>query len=129
MARILVVEDTPANMKLMLLILATAGHSALQAATGRDAIAVALAEKPDLILMDVQLPDMDGLSAARELKALAATRHIPIVAVTAMAMRGDRERILAAGCDGYVEKPIDYRKLLDDIARRIQAGGADRTVP
>lgn len=123
MARILVVEDTPANMKLMLLILASAGHSTLQAFNGREALAFAQAQRPDLILMDVQLPDMDGLAATRALKALETTRDIPVLAVTAMAMKGDRERILAAGCDGYLEKPIDYRVLLEEVARRLQAGG------
>lgn len=126
MARILVVEDTPANMKLMVLILASAGHVPLQAVTARAAIDMARAEHPDLILMDVQLPDMDGLAATKMLKSSPDTREIPVVAVTALAMRGDRERVLEAGCDAYLEKPVDYRALLAQVAlhcRDPQAGG------
>lgn len=121
MASILVVEDTPANMKLMQVILASAGHTVLQAVTAQEAIAIARAELPDLILMDVQLPGMDGLAATRELKSTPATRGIAVVAVTAMAMKGDRERILNAGCDGYLEKPIDFRAVLEEVARLTQS--------
>lgn len=123
MARILVVEDTPANMKLMMLILGSAGHVALQAGTAQDALALAHHEHPDLILMDVQLPDMDGLEATRRLKASPQTRDIPVLAVTALAMKGDRERMLAAGCDGYMEKPVDYRALLAEVERYCRAQG------
>ncbi|HEY8609565.1 MAG TPA: response regulator [Noviherbaspirillum sp.] len=118
MASILVVEDTPASMKLMVLILASAGHTTLQAATAGDAIALAARMRPDLILMDMHLPDMDGMAATRAIKTDPATAAIPVVAVTAMAMKGDRERILAAGCDGYLEKPVDFRTLLAEVAAR-----------
>jgi two-component system, cell cycle response regulator DivK len=115
MARILIIEDSPANMKLAVLLLNSAGHSPLQAENARKGIAMAQAEKPDLILMDMQLPDMDGMEATGIIKATAETAHIPIVALTASAMKGDRERILAAGCDGYVEKPIDFKTFLAEI--------------
>lgn len=125
MARILIIEDTPANMKLLVLVLSSAGHAVLQATTARDGIAAAQRELPDLILMDMQLPDMDGVAATRELKASASTSAIPVMAVTASAMKGDRERLMDAGCDMYVEKPVDYKKLLAavDLACR-PAGGA-----
>ncbi|KRB66399.1 response regulator [Noviherbaspirillum sp. Root189] len=115
MARILIIEDSPANMKLAVLLLKSAGHSPLQAEDARKGIAMAQAEQPDLILMDMQLPDMDGMEATGVIKANPETAHIPIVALTASAMKGDRERILAAGCDGYIEKPIDFKTFLAEI--------------
>jgi len=116
MARILIIEDSPANMKLTVLLLNSAGHSPLQAEDARKGIAMAQAEQPDLILMDMQLPDMDGMEATGIIKAAAETAHIPIIALTASAMKGDRERILAAGCDGYIEKPIDFKTFLAEIS-------------
>src|SRR4051794_28533684 len=98
-ARVLVVEDTPANMKLVTMLLVKAGYDVLQARTAEDAIAIAREEALALILMDLHLPGMDGLQATRILKDDERTRAVPVVAVTAMAMRGDEERILAAGCD------------------------------
>jgi two-component system cell cycle response regulator DivK len=116
MARVLIVEDMPADMKLATIVLASAGHSTLQATTAEAALELAADEKPDLILMDVHLPGMDGLAATRLLKAGERTRHIPVIAVTASAMKGDRERMLAAGCDAYIDKPIDYGLLLASVA-------------
>ncbi|MFC7516897.1 response regulator [Herbaspirillum sp. GCM10030257] len=115
MARILIIEDSPANMKLSVLLLKSAGHSPLQAEDARKGIAMAQAEQPDLILMDMQLPDMDGMEATGVIKSTPETAHIPIVALTASAMKGDRERILAAGCDGYIEKPIDFKTFLAEV--------------
>jgi len=115
MARILIIEDTPANMKLAVVILSTAGHELIQAVTAREGLDAAKREKPDLILMDMQLPDIDGIEATRILKASSETAHIPVVALTASAMKGDRERMLQAGCDSYVEKPISYKDFLSEV--------------
>ncbi len=116
-ARILVVEDNPANMKLAALVLSRAGYEVLKAGNAADAIALAGGRQPALVLMDIQLPDMDGLEATRLLKADPVTRSIKVVALTALAMAGDEERIRAAGCDGYIAKPIDYKQFLAEVAR------------
>jgi len=123
-ARVLVVEDTPANMKLVTMLLAREGYEVLQARTAEDAIAMARAKAPDLVLMDLHLPGMDGLQATQVLKADERTSAVPVVAVTAMAMRGDEERILAAGCDAYVAKPIRYREFLKEVADVLRSRGA-----
>lgn len=120
MSRILVVEDNPTNMKLAVMLLETAGHAVIQAENAADAIAQARAAPPDLILMDIQLPDMDGLSATRLLKQDETTAGIRIVALTAWAMKGDEERIRAAGCDGYIAKPIQYREFLAEVRRMLE---------
>jgi two-component system cell cycle response regulator DivK len=112
MARILIIEDNPANMKLAVLLLEKDGHEVIQAQDAEGGILLAREQIPALILMDVQLPGMDGLAATRLLKADAATKHIRIVALTAFAMTGDRETIEAAGCDGYIAKPIRYKEFL-----------------
>lgn len=117
MSRILLVEDHPANRKLIGYILRRAGHEVREATTADEGIPMAIAEHPDLIIMDIQLPGTDGLAATRLLRADPGTRSIPILAVTAHAMRGDEKRILAAGCDGYVAKPIAHQLLLDEVAR------------
>lgn len=128
MSRILVVEDNAANMKLVSLVLRNAGHIVLQAGDAKEALEAARRDTPDLILMDVQLPGMDGLSAARALKENGATCAIPVIALTAMAMQGDAERIRAAGCDGYIAKPIRYRNLLQQLAS-ILAGPTPAPIP
>jgi len=115
MAKILIIEDSPANMKLAVLLVGSAGHTSLQAEDAQKGIAAVHAERPDLILMDMQLPDMDGMEATAILKADETTRDIPVVALTASAMKGDRERMLAAGCDGYIEKPIDFASFVAEI--------------
>ena len=122
MTRVLVVEDNPANMTLAVFLLESAGHSVLSATDAEVAMAMARAEQPDLILMDIQLPGMDGLEATTLLKADEATRAIPVIALTALAMKGDEERIRAAGCDGYIAKPIRYREFLAAVA--LQLAGA-----
>jgi len=111
MARILVVEDNPANMKLASLLLRNAGHEVLSAIDAESGLALARTEHPDLILMDIQLPGMDGLAATALLKQDPLTTAIPVIAVTAMAMTSDREKTRAAGCAGYISKPLRYREL------------------
>ena len=115
MANILVIEDNPANMKLAVLILESHGHIAISAENAIDGIQQAKERLPDLILMDIQLPDMDGLEATQLLKQDPKTKDIPVFAMTAFAMRGDEERILNAGCDGYIKKPIQYKHFLETI--------------
>ncbi len=102
MAEILIVEDNEANMRLARLLLVNAGHSVLWAADAETGLTLAREKQPALILMDIQLPGMDGLEATELLKRDAATRAIPVIALTALAMKGDEERIRAAGCDSYI---------------------------
>ena len=116
MARILIIEDNAANMKLAVFLLENAGHQVLQAGDATEGIRLAREQLPDLILIDVQLPGMDGLTATGLLKSDPATRQIRIVALTALAMSGDRERIQAAGCDGYIAKPFRYQEFLKTLA-------------
>jgi two-component system cell cycle response regulator DivK len=115
MARILIVEDNPANMKLATLLLHKAGHTALCAVDAETGLTLARAERPDLILMDVQLPGMDGLAATALLKKDPATAAIPVIALTAMAMKEDREKTKVAGCDAYIAKPLRYQELFAAI--------------
>lgn len=119
MARVLVIEDNPANMTLALFLLRSAGHTALSATDAEAGLTLARDEHPDLILMDIQLPGMDGLQATGMLKQDDATRAIPVIALTALAMKGDEERIRAAGCDGYIAKPLSYREFLATIAAQL----------
>ena len=112
MLQVLVIEDTPLNMELVVTILKQAGHTPLQAETAARGLALARSGQPDVILMDVQLPDMDGLLATRLLKADPLTGDIPVIALTAFAMKGDEEKSIAAGCDGYVTKPVRFKELL-----------------
>lgn len=119
MAKILIVEDNPANMKLAVFLLESAGHTALSARDAEAGLTLARNEHPDLILMDIQLPGMDGLEAVALLKRDDATRVIPVIALTALAMKGDEERIRAAGCDGYIAKPIRYQEFLATIAAQL----------
>jgi len=121
MAKILVVEDNPANMTLAIFLLESAGHSVLSATNAETGLTVARDERPDLILMDIQLPGMDGLAATVLLKADEATRAIPVIALTALAMRGDEERLRAAGCNGYIAKPLAYKDFLEVISAQLRA--------
>jgi two-component system, cell cycle response regulator DivK len=114
--RILCVEDNPQNMRLVRKILSTAGYEVIEALDGLSGIAMAEKERPNLVLMDVNLPDIDGLEATTRLKAIPEITHIPVIALTANAMHGDRERCLAAGCNGYVPKPITKNELLNTVA-------------
>jgi two-component system cell cycle response regulator DivK len=122
MAKVLVVEDNAANMTLASFLLESVGHTVLKATDAETGVAMAGKEQPDLILMDIQLPGMDGLRATSILKADVATRSIPIYALTALAMKGDEERIRAAGCDGYIAKPLAYKEFLATIAAELGNG-------
>jgi two-component system cell cycle response regulator DivK len=115
--QVLVVEDNAANMKLFSIMLRKAGHEVLQAYSAEEAIALARVHLPDLILMDIQLPGMDGLAATRILKDDESTRRIPVVALTALAMKGDEERMIAAGCDSYIAKPVHHKTFLEEVGR------------
>jgi two-component system cell cycle response regulator DivK len=106
-AQILVVEDNEKNMKLFRDVLRATGYRTLEATTGGGAVELAIDHRPDLVLMDVQLPDIDGVEALGRLRADERTASIPVLALTAQAMEGDRERFLAAGFDGYVSKPVN----------------------
>jgi two-component system cell cycle response regulator DivK len=121
MACILVIEDNPSNMKLAVFLLEKEGYEVVRAIDAEEGIRIARQRLPDLILMDVQLPGMDGLTATRLLKADASTRHIKIIALTAFAMRGDQEKIQAAGCDAYIAKPIRYKEFLKAVAQSLIA--------
>ena len=120
MANILLVEDNETNMKLSLFLLESADHAVVTAMNAEAALTLARERHPDLILMDIQLPGMDGLQATAVLKGDEATRDIPVIALTALAMKGDEERILAAGCDGYIAKPVDYKEFLATVKRHLQ---------
>lgn len=114
--KILIIEDNPSNMKLAADVLKkTRNHEILEAMDADAGIALVRESLPDLVLMDINMPGMDGLTATRLLKGDTKTRHIRIVAVTALAMKGDREKAISAGCDGYLAKPIRYKELLEII--------------
>jgi two-component system cell cycle response regulator DivK len=119
MAKVLVVEDNPANMTLAVFLLQSVGHAVLSAMDAEAGLMLARTEQPDLILMDIQLPGMDGLEATALLKGDDTTRAIPVIALTALAMKGDEERIRAAGCDGYIAKPMRYQEFLVTIASQL----------
>ena len=115
MKQVLIVEDNPSNLTLTVDILERAGYDILTAVNAEDGIKIAREHIPDLILMDIQLPGTDGLTATRTLKNDLLTQDIPVIALTAHAMKGDEEKILSEGCDGYIAKPIRYKSFLDTI--------------
>jgi two-component system, cell cycle response regulator DivK len=119
---ILVVDDTPANLRLVRVLMESEGYDVRTATNAEEALRVLDVFRPRLILMDVQLPDVDGLQLTHQIKTGAATRDIVIVALTAYAMRGDEERFLEAGCDGYISKPFDTRTMPDRIAEYLRGG-------
>lgn len=114
-ATVLYVEDNPQNMRLVRKFLRMGGYTLIEAETGEEGIKKATSEIPGIILMDINLPDIDGVEATKQLKAMPQTAHIPVIALTANAMHGDRERFLEAGCDDYLSKPISKNELLDRI--------------
>ena len=116
-APILIVDDNPSNTKLLAFLLTTKGYVVRTAANADETLAVLREFEPRLILMDIQLPGMDGLTLTKQLKADPRTSGIAIIAATAYAMKGDEERVRAAGCDGYITKPIDTRRLPEEIER------------
>jgi two-component system cell cycle response regulator DivK len=123
MATVLIIEDNVANMALATFLLRSAGHTVLTAIDAETGLTVARREQPQLILMDIQLPGMDGLTATVLLKGDDLTRGIPVIALTALAMKGDEERIRAAGCDGYIAKPLAYKDFLATISARLGSPG------
>jgi two-component system cell cycle response regulator len=125
-ARILVIEDNPANLELMSYLIGAFGHAALAAVDGEAGLEVALREQPDLIVCDIQLPKLDGYQVLQRLKTYPALRNVPVVAVTALAMVGDRDRVLGAGFDGYLPKPIEPERFAEEIEGYLRAAGAAR---
>jgi CheY-like chemotaxis protein len=118
---LLIVDDNPENLKLILMILATGGYELVTAADALQALRAIETRMPDLILLDLQLPGMDGLELTRRLRATPATRKVPIVAVTAYAMKGDETKARDAGCDGYLVKPIDKRLLRETVKQYLES--------
>ena len=110
--RVLIVEDNERNMKLFRDVLSAKGYATLEATSGEEAVELALEHAPEVVLMDIMLPDVDGVEALRRLRADERTSSIPVLALTAQAMSGDRDRFLAAGFDGYVPKPVDITELV-----------------
>ena len=120
--RVLVVEDNEKNMKLFRDVLQATGFTPLEASSGEDALTLAAEHAPALVLMDIQLPDIDGVEALRRLREGERTAQIPVLALTAQAMEGDRERFLAAGFDGYLSKPVDVPELIATVRRYCDGG-------
>ena len=114
-ALVLIVDDNDKNLRLARDVLRFAGFRTVEASSGGEGVSLAAGHAPDVILMDIRLPDIDGTEAVRQLKADARTAGIPVVALTSLAMKGDREWLLAAGFDGYLEKPISVRELPDQV--------------
>ena len=120
MSLILIVEDNEKNLKLVRDVLQVKGYETLEAGTAEDGLKLARARKPDLILMDIQLPGMSGIEALKALRAEPATAAIPVVAITASVMQQDRQQIMSAGFDGFIEKPINLRGLLDNVQQAVK---------
>ncbi len=117
---VLIVDDEPKNVKLFKDILEKVGYKTIIAVNGEEGVQLSLKEKPDLILMDMQMPIKDGLEATREIKDNPLTNKIPIIALTALAMRGDEDRIRDAGCDDYISKPVQIRAFIDTVGSYLQ---------
>jgi CheY-like chemotaxis protein len=123
-ATVLIVDDNPVNLKLVRVLLSTSGFDVHTAGDAEQALELLKTLRPRLILMDIQLPGMDGLTLARNLKARAEFHEVPIIALTAYAMKGDDERAMASGCTGYIPKPIDTRNFVSQISRYLPPGRA-----
>jgi CheY-like chemotaxis protein len=115
MAKVLIVEDNENNMELISFILEASGEETLQAVNGLRGVELALNEKPDYIILDIQLPDIDGLEVLKRIRASEIGVSIPVIAMTSYAMAGDKERLINAGCNGYIEKPIDPERVISQI--------------
>jgi two-component system cell cycle response regulator DivK len=113
----LIIEDNPDNMVLITRFLEKFGYRTLQAVTGMEGFEMALQKRPDFIILDIQLPDIDGTEVLRKIRSSEIGAGIPIIAMTSYAMSGDREKLLSAGCDGYIEKPIDPERVISQIRR------------
>lgn len=118
---LLIVDDNTENLKLLLMVLATSGHDLVTATNANEALQAIERRMPDLVLLDLQLPGMDGLQLTRHLRADSRTQALPIVAVTAYAMRGDEDKAREAGCDGYLVKPIDKRLLREVVKSYVES--------
>ncbi len=118
--KILIVEDNPQNMRLMEMTLKARAYTLLKATDGEEALQVATRERPDLIIMDIQLPRLSGLEVMVRLRQMNGFKHIPVIAITAYAMKGDKEKSLEAGCDAYLPKPINTHELPNLIAEMLQ---------
>ena len=125
--KILIVEDNPQNMKIVLMALRPHGYTLLEATDGEGALEIAVRDKPNLIVMDMQLPKISGLEVTKRLRQIPALRHIPIIAVTAYAMKGDKEKVIEAGCDVYLSKPINTRELPRVVEEMLQGQKQDNT--
>ncbi len=123
MKKVLVIEDTPDNMKLICFVLEKSGYRTVGAETGRKGIEMAISEKPDFIILDIQLPDMDGIDVLCAIRRSEANGRVPVIAMTSYAMSGDRDRFLAAGCNGYIEKPINPETIIKDIENCLAENG------
>ena len=117
--RILIVEDNPENMRMLEMVLRAKNYTLLKATDGEEALDIAMRERPDLIIMDIQLPKMNGLEVTRKLRETPAFSQTPIIAITAYAMKGDKERVIESGCDAYLSKPINTRELPEMIAEML----------
>jgi two-component system, cell cycle response regulator DivK len=121
--RVLYIEDNPPNVTVVARVMESLGYDLIVATNAKDGLLIAFQDHPDLILMDVGLPDMDGLTATRHLRAQEETHYIPIIAITASAMVGDRERCIEAGCDDYIAKPFQVKTLVDTLNRCLEKFG------
>ena len=121
--KILVVEDDCQNMRLLEMTLKSRNYTVLKATDGEEALNMTVSERPDLIIMDIRLPVMSGVEVTKKLKEDSALSHIPIIALTAYAMKGDRERIIKTGCDAYLSKPVSPRALSGAVAEMLPLGG------
>ncbi len=124
MSTILIVEDNEKNMKLARDVLQSRGYSTLEAVTGEDGVRIAIEKKPDLVLMDIQLPGINGIEALRQVRADPACAHIPVVAFTASVTPTDRSQISAAGFNGFLSKPINLKEFLETVKRALEHGSA-----
>ena len=122
MSLVLIIEDNEKNLKLVRDVLQVKGYETLEAGTAEDGIVIARERKPDLVLMDIQLPGMNGIDALKALRADPETAAIPVVAITASVMQNDRQMIVGAGFDGFIEKPVNLKNLLDTVQRAVTKG-------
>ncbi len=117
MKKVLIIEDNETNLYLMRTIVEKIGHQIIEARDGFEGVELAISKKPDLILMDIQLPGMDGYMATKKIRENEITKEIPIIAITSYAMVGDKEKILAAGCTAYIEKPIEPKSFIEELTK------------
>ena len=124
--KILIVEDNLQSMKVVLMALRPHGYTLVEATDGEEALEIAVRDKPELIIMDIQLPKIDGVEVTRRLRQMPAFKHTPIIAVTAYAMKGDKEKVIEAGCDAYLSKPVNTRELPGLVAEMLSGGQWER---